>query len=155
MNNRMAFLFPLFLYAQLSCAQPYSCETSRIGKLVVKPLMQGGKINYKKAITSAKDKRAATGKDITTLIENPGNDGNTYIARHLTIDEGRTIDLLFVSSRSGKCTYQITSLSKEGISGIRLNEDGEVIDWEENSPLSDELKAEQQKLADEWLRYFD
>ena len=140
------------IFFQLN-AQTYPCETTLIGKAVTKPLLKNGKINYDVAIKDTNDPQAKNGKDITTVVDNSKKDGNVYIARHVTKGE-TTFDLLFVSEKTGKCIYQITSISKEGIKGIRLNENGDVIDWDENTPNTKDIQKQQEKLANEWLTYF-
>jgi hypothetical protein len=71
----------------------------------------------------------------------------------ITKDEN-TYDLLFVNEKTGECTYQVTRIGKGGIYGIRLNENGEVIDWDKYTPNTIDMQKEQEKLANEWLKYF-
>ena len=141
------------LSLQLS-AQTYSCETSRVGKLVTKPLVKNETIHYEDLVTDKNDMRHSSA-DFTSMKKDSA--GNTCIARHHALDKERTIDLLFVSNKkTGKCTYQITLIStKEVPHGIRLDEDGGATDWDENTPLTYDMKKEEQKLVDQWIRYFE
>jgi len=152
MKNAILILAIILSALNLS-AQTYPCESSRIGKMVTKPLLKNGSIQYELAIKDSTDPRAKSGKDIVTIVDKNKEDGNIYIARHVTIDKV-TYDLLFVSESSGKCIYQITRIGKGGVDGIRLNENGEVIDWDENTPNTKEMQKDQEKLAKKWLTYF-
>jgi hypothetical protein len=134
-------------------AQTYPCETTIIGKLVTKPLLKNGKINYDLAVKDTSDPKAKSGKDITTVVDKSKEDGNVYIARHVTKDE-TTYDLLFVTGKTGQCTYQVTRIGNQGVYGIRLNEDGDVIDWDQQTVNTKDMQKEQEKLANEWLKYF-
>jgi hypothetical protein len=135
-------------------AQTYPCETSRIGKLVTKPLVKDDRIHYENAVTDTKDK-LVFGEDFTSI--NKDDNQNTYVARHRMLDKEKTLDLLFVSNKkTGKCIYQITLIDAEAVPhGIRLDEDGGATDWDENTPLDYNMRKEEQKLVDQWLRYFE
>jgi hypothetical protein len=152
MKNAIVILAIILSALNLS-AQSYPCESSRIGKLVTKPLLKNGSIQYELAVKDSTDPRAKSGKDIVTIVDKNKEDGNVYIARHVTIDKV-TYDLLFVSESSGKCIYQVTKLSPDKLYGIRLNADGEVIEWDENTHNSPSMQKEQEKLAKEWLKHF-
>ncbi|MEO8086244.1 MAG: hypothetical protein ABI763_05470 [Bacteroidota bacterium] len=146
-----------FAFACIICglklsAQTYHCESSRIGILITKPLMKNGTIHYNEAITDRKDKRNFS-PDFTIL--NKDSVGNTYVARHHMLDEKRSLDLLFVSMKSGLCRYQVTLLAKDKTPhGIRMDEDGNATDWDENSSLDFVARNEEQKLVDQWLIHF-
>ncbi len=151
-NIRIALFGITLLYGLMSEAQPYSCDVTKIGKLIVKPLLENGTVNYKKAVSNPKVK-VATVIDFTSIIRTP-EDGNTYVARHHELDSTTAVELLFVCEKSGECIYQITSISKTGISGFRLNDDGEVIEWDENEILTNEIRQSQQEIVDQLLSYF-
>src|SRR6187402_2340921 len=115
MKNAIVILAIILSALNLS-AQSYPCESSRIGKLVTKPLLKNGSIQYELAVKDSTDPRAKSGKDIVTIVDKNKEDGNVYIARHITIDKV-TYDLLFVSESSGKCIYQVTKLSPDKLYG--------------------------------------
>lgn len=138
-------------------AQTYPCETTLVGKLVTKPLLKNGKINYDLAVKDTSDPRSKNSNDFCSIKDNTKNDGNVYIARHVSPQYPKLkedYDLLFVSEKSGKCIYQVTRIGKGGVYGIRLNENGEVIDWDENTHNTKEMQEDQEKLAKKWLTYF-
>src|SRR5438045_1474989 len=126
----LTILFGLIFSSRLF-AQKYSCETSRIGKLITKPLVESGVVNYQKAITDKTDKRNYEADGVGM---NSDSVNNTYITRwHFVNDE--YINLLFVSNASDKtCTYQITTVSKSkrGNQAYRINGEGQVMDWDTN-----------------------
>jgi hypothetical protein len=151
-NVNLFFAFLIISFQ--SIAQTYLCETTHIGKMVTKPLLKNGKINYDLAVRDTNDSRAKTGLDITSIVDRTKKDGSVYVARHITRGE-ISYDLLFVNDKSGKCTYQITRIGKDGVYGIRLDEKGDVIDWDENTPNSEDMQKQQEKLANEWITYFE
>ena len=151
MKTILSILFVVIAFS--ASAQNYSCETSRIGKMVIKPLIKNGIVHYQLAVKDTSDVRGKTEKDFTSILDNTSKDGNIYVARH--ISKGETdYDLLFVQEKSGKCIYQVTRIGKGGLYGIRLNADGEVVDWDENTRNTPSMQKDQEKLAEEWLRYF-
>ena len=152
MRTAIAFLAIILSALNLS-AQTYPCESSRIGKMVTKPLLKNGSIHYELAVRDTTDPRAKSGKDIVTIVDKNKEDGNIYIARHVTMDKV-TYDLLFVSESSGKCIYQVTKIAPDKLYGIRLSADGEVIEWDENMNNTPSVQKEQEKLAKEWLKHF-
>ena len=152
MKQQSLLLAWLIILSTQGFAQPFPCETSRIGKLVTKPLMKNETIHYEGLVKNTKDKRnlpedfTSTSKDI---------DGNTIITRHRTIDKNTSIDLQFTSKKSGACVYQITSVEKDSaVHKIRLDEDGGATDWDEKTPLNFDKKFDEQKLVEQWLVYF-
>ena len=134
-------------------AQDNPCTDTHIGKLVTKPLLKNGKIELKDAVKDSNDPRSAS-PDFTST--NSDSAGNIYIARHRGINTELGIDLLVVSNpKTGKCTYQVTRIAKTGIMGIRLDEDGDVTNWDEDTILTDEERQQETLLAKEWLTYFE
>src|SRR4051794_34949479 len=101
--NKKTMMKPIILtivsgliFSSILSAQKYSCESSRIGKLITKPLLENGVVNYEKAITDKKDKRNYQADGVGM---NSDSVNNIYITRwHFVNDE--YINLLFVSNAS-------------------------------------------------------
>ena len=135
------------LYAQ----QHYSCEDSRIGKIITKPITQSGIVHYENAITKMSDKRNEQ-TDGVSLHKDSLN--NVYIARFYA-SKVLHLDLLFVYYGTGKdCRFQLTAIENEKMRAYRLNGEGQLINWDEKEHLTDADQKQMQKEVDELLKNF-
>ncbi len=143
----IGILFCTLLFAQ----HEYPCENTRIGKLIIKPLVENGKINYGNAITDVEDARHCNADGVSLRKDSLNN---IYIVR-FNESKGLHLDLLYVYYNADKsCRYQITKIENKKVQGYRLDENGKLVNWVEKEHLSDSDKKWMQKQVDDYLKKF-
>jgi hypothetical protein len=81
--------------------------------------------------------------------------GNVYVS-HLLDVKGGTINLLFAFDKAKNlCTYQVTWMPDSSpAQSYRLDENGNVVDWDATQHLTDSEKKKMQKPVDGWLAQY-
>lgn len=134
--------------------QRYVCELSRIGKLVVKPLMKDSVIHYELAIQDKNDKRIS-GQSGVNISEDSLQ--NTHVIRYHH-QKNKILHLGFIQNAEGNnCTYDMNVLSEKGVqlNAFILDGDGTVIRSYNKDTLSNEERISAQREVNAWLTYFE
>lgn len=134
--------------------QKYSCELTRIGKLVVKPLLKDGVIHYELAITDVKDKR---NKDEAGVGITKDSLQNTSVTRWRMLMK-KILKLHFNCSADNQtCTYQLDVLSRDGqrLQTFLIDGDGNVAAWDSNDTLTNEQRISAQREINARLSNFE
>lgn len=134
--------------------QKYFCELSRIGKLVVKPLMKDSVIHYELAIQDRDDERIIGQSGVSISGDSLRN---THVIRFHR-QKNKILHLGFVQRPEGNnCTYGMNVLSEKGvqINAFILDGNGTVIQSYKKEMLSNEERINAQREVNAWLTYFE
>jgi hypothetical protein len=127
--------------------QKYTCELSRIGKLIVKPLVRDSVIHYEYANSDS--------SPTVTVI--PDVKGLTSVVRYVRIRD-RILNLSFLHKpRTNTCEYRLSIDFKnsEPTVSFCIDGSGNILSCNSNIQLTNEEIISKQREVNAWLTYFE